>query len=109
MKIYWIHKGDSNFCSELVLDEDYETMVKQKPDGFYDIISEADTIEGGTKVVAFEDHAAIVAELEARIAKLREALDALSFIGFNGYSTENESIVKYVSNLAAKALAEDNA
>lgn len=74
MKTWWIHKGDSNFCSKLVLGDDYESMVKQKPDGFYDIVSTADTIEGGVKVIAHSDHLTIVAGLEHQCDRLAAAL-----------------------------------
>lgn len=48
---WWIHKGRSCFADEMALDQDelfYE--VKHKPDGFYDLISPKDTIEGGIHV-----------------------------------------------------------
>lgn len=49
---FWIYKGESNFCHELVMDDDF-AFVKCKPDGFYDIISEKDTIENGVHVIEF--------------------------------------------------------
>ena len=64
VKRYWIYKGTSNFCQELIMDDDYETMVKQKPDGFYDIVSTADTVEGGVEVVLASDYEKLKAQLE---------------------------------------------
>ena len=57
-KIWYVFKGSSNFCSELVLGNDCETMIKDKPEGFYDIVSENDTIEGAIPMVelsAYQD------------------------------------------------------
>jgi hypothetical protein len=48
---YYIYKGTSNFCSQLELADDLETMIKARPDGFYDIVQTKDTIEGGIAVV----------------------------------------------------------
>lgn len=64
VKRYWIYKGTSNFCQELILDDDYETMVKQQPDGFYDIVSTEDTVEGGIEVVLAADYEKLKAQLE---------------------------------------------
>ena len=64
VKRYWIYKGTSNFCQELIMDDDYETMVKQKPDGFYDIVSTKDTVEGGVEVVLASDYEKLKAQLE---------------------------------------------
>ena len=75
IRTYWIYKGTSNFCNELVLDDNLENWVRAKPGEFYDIISETDTIEGGIKVIAFDDHKQIVDCLEKRVKKLREALE----------------------------------
>lgn len=52
VKRYWIYKGTSNFCQVLIMNDDYTDMVKQKPDGFYDIVSTNDTVEGGVEVFA---------------------------------------------------------
>lgn len=52
-KQFWIHKGDSNFCSELRYNIDTEKDEKVKPDDFYDIVSTNDTIEGGLHVVEY--------------------------------------------------------
>lgn len=64
VKRYWIYKGTSNFCQELILDDNFENMVKQRPDGFYDIISTEDTIEGGIEVVLASDYEKLKAQLE---------------------------------------------
>ncbi len=49
-KEFWIFKGTSNFCSTLILDENCETESKAKPEGFYDVVALADTVEGGIHV-----------------------------------------------------------
>jgi hypothetical protein len=49
-KEFWIFKGTSNFCQELVYDIYKDQDVKARPDGFYDIVSTADTVEGGIHV-----------------------------------------------------------
>ena len=64
VKRYWIYKGTSNFCQNLTLDDDCETMVRQKPDGFYDIVSTNDTVEGGVEVVLASDYEKLKAQLE---------------------------------------------
>lgn len=35
-KKYFVFKGTSDFCKDLVLSDDCSKMIKQKPDGFYD-------------------------------------------------------------------------
>lgn len=54
-KEFWIFKGTSNFCSELVMNDEY-AFAKDKPDGFYDIVATKDTVEGGIHMV---DYAAL--------------------------------------------------
>lgn len=63
-KEYWVHKGTSNFCNELIMTGDYETMVKQKPDDFYDIVSTADTVQGGIHVIEKSAYDQLTKELE---------------------------------------------
>lgn len=63
-KIWYVFKGSSNFCSELILSDDCETMVKCKPEGFYDIVSEKDTVEGATPMVELSAYQALEAKLE---------------------------------------------
>ena len=63
-KRYWIYKGASNFCQELIMGDDYETMQRQKPDGFYDIVSTSDTVEGGIEVVLAIEYEKLKAQLE---------------------------------------------
>ena len=81
VKRYWIYKGTSNFCQELIMDDDYETMVKQKPDGFYDIVSTKDTVEGGVEVVLASDYEKLKAQLE----KAEKVLDFYSDCGKWGH------------------------
>lgn len=64
VKKYWIYKGTSNFCQVLIMNDDYTDMVKQKPDGFYDIVSTNDTVEGGVEVVLASDYEKLKAQLE---------------------------------------------
>lgn len=49
---FWVFKGSSNFCQTLELDPHNldGPEVKSIPDGFYDIVSTADTVEGGIHV-----------------------------------------------------------
>lgn len=60
---WWIYKGTSNFCSELELDELYVKQVHSKPDGFYDIVANEDTVEGGIKVIEAPNAIALKADL----------------------------------------------
>ena len=64
VKRYWIYKGTSNFCQVLTMNDDYTDMVKQKPDGFYDIVSTNDTVEGGVEVVLASEYEKLKAQLE---------------------------------------------
>lgn len=73
---FWIYKGSSGFCSELIMDEECETFVRQKPDGFYDIVSDRDTIEGGVKVIEHSAYQALKEEDE-RLRSENVALIAL--------------------------------
>lgn len=61
---YWIYKGTSNLCQVLIMNDDYTDMVKQKPDGFYDIVSTNDTVEGGVEVVLASEYEKLKAQLE---------------------------------------------
>lgn len=60
--IYFVHKGSSNFCSELIYDPETNQELKCKPDEFYDIVSKNDTIDGGIKMV---EHSAYMTAVEA--------------------------------------------
>lgn len=71
VKRYWIYKGTSNFCEELIPDDNCENMVKQKPDGFYDIVSTKDTIEGGLHVIEYS----YARELEEKLKAYISAVD----------------------------------
>jgi len=53
IKTWWIFKGTSNFCSELELDDKWENTIRKRPEGFYDVVSDADTVEGGIAVVQY--------------------------------------------------------
>lgn len=65
MKHFWIYKGTSNHCNELQLADDCETFIKNRPEGFYDIVSLKDTIEGGIHVIDKESHDIQIMLLEA--------------------------------------------
>lgn len=78
MKQWWIFKGRSNFCSELVLDDECEKEVRALPEGFYDVVSESDTVEGGIHVVEFAEY-----------ERLREENDKLIRL-LNGETVEFE-------------------
>lgn len=69
-KEFWISKGNSKFCSDLFYDYESDSYVKCSPDGFYDVISEKDTIEGGIHVIEHSAYQALKEENE----RLREAL-----------------------------------
>jgi hypothetical protein len=69
---YWIFKGTSNFCSELVMDDDC-TFVKAKPEGFYDIVSTRDTIEGGIEVISVDKVRRLVGALKDKVNYHRQA------------------------------------
>jgi len=73
-KEFWVFKGTSNFCQELELDYNFDSHVKRKPDGFYDIVSTKDTVEGGIHV---KEVLAGDLELEEENQKLRAALEAI--------------------------------
>ena len=79
LKRYWIYKGTSNFCQNLTLDDDCETMVRQKPDGFYDIVSTNDTVEGGVEVVLASDYEKLKAQLERAEEALRKTINVADF------------------------------
>lgn len=78
---FWIFKGDSNFCNELVYDVDLNTDVKAKPDGFYDIVSTSDTVEGAIHVVeksSLDEANARIAELERKYKDASIEIDRLT-------------------------------
>jgi hypothetical protein len=54
LREFWIYKGSSNFCSDFEMQDDCETMAQARPDGFYDVVSLRDTIEGGIHVIEYE-------------------------------------------------------
>lgn len=81
VKRYWIYKGTSNFCQVLIMNDDYTDMVKQKPDGFYDIVSTNDTVEGGVEVVLASEYEKLKAQLE----RAEKVLDFYSDCGNWGH------------------------
>ena len=81
VKRYWIYKGTSNFCQVLTMNDDYTDMVKQKPDGFYDIVSTNDTVEGGVEVVLASEYEKLKAQLE----RVEKVLDFYSDCGNWGH------------------------
>ena len=82
MKYFWIYKGTSNFCSELDYDIDTDKYEKVNPEGFYDIVSTKDTIQGGIKVIEYE----ACKQLEL---KLDIAIKALEFECGNRCANQN--------------------
>jgi hypothetical protein len=62
--IYYIVKGDSNFCTELIYDYETDTMVKDSSCGFYDIVCLEDTVEGGIKVIEYSEYEKLEKQLE---------------------------------------------
>jgi hypothetical protein len=68
---FWIHKGSSDFCSELEYDHELDTYVKARPDGFYDIVSLKDTVDGGIHVRE------ILPNEQSEIEKLRHEMGTL--------------------------------
>lgn len=71
---FWIYKGESNFCNELVMDNDF-AFVKCKPDGFYDLISTKDTIENGLHVIEFSAYEQLQKQNKELIETLTDALE----------------------------------
>lgn len=69
---YWIFKGTSNFCSELEYELDTDQMSRCSPDGFYDIVSLQDTVEGGKHVIDYYEFEEIRKKLKIAIARLKE-------------------------------------
>lgn len=70
-KEFWIFKGSSNFCNELQWDDKFTSQtLKCKPEGFYDLVSTKDSIEGGIHVIEYETYDTLL----AKSLKLREAL-----------------------------------
>ena len=80
---FWIYKGTSNFYDELVLDEGCENFVKNNPEGFYDIVSEKDTIEGAIHVIEYSAYAELLKQNEQLKQKLEVAKRALELIASN--------------------------
>lgn len=98
MKQWWIFKGRSNFYSELVLDDECEKEVRARPEGFYDVVSESDTAEGGIHVVEYAEYE----KMEIENSKLKELVSWLcdGIEHFNG--EEDQSQVRYLIAHAKK-------
>lgn len=78
---WWISKGSSNFCNELiesVADDNSESLAKHKPDDFYDLVSTKDTIEGGIHVIEKSAYDTLLAENKRLEADLKTAVEALA-------------------------------
>ena len=67
---FWIYKGTSNFCSDLQYDIETEMFTKCRPEGFYDIVSAKDTIQGGIKVISYEVYEQVKHKLDIAIKAL---------------------------------------
>lgn len=61
---WWIFKGNSNFFSQLEYDVDTDSDIKSKTDGFYDVVSVQDTIDGGIHVIEKSAYDTLKAEKE---------------------------------------------
>lgn len=112
-KEFWIFKGTSNFCSELEMNEEF-AFVKAKPEGFYDIVALRDTVDGGIHTIefsAFQEAQEKIKHLEARVEKLRSALEKLTKVDTWFYYYDKESMENLppmlASTVALAALKED--
>ena len=63
-KEYWIHKGDSEFADEMNFCCESEQEIKKEPDGFYDLVSPNDTINGGVHVIEYSEYEKVKKALE---------------------------------------------
>lgn len=103
---WWIFKGDSNFCSELDMNENF-VECKSTPDGFYDVVCEKDTVEGGIHVISY----AALTEARAEIDELKKFRD-LNFQPWPKMYEQIEALKAEVTklttalNLAREALTE---
>lgn len=87
--IFFIYKGTSNFCQELVMDSDYETFVRQNPEGFYDIVSTKDTIQNGIKVIEYSEYEKLQKQLNVALEALEEvAIEQKYYVPSADYFTE---------------------
>lgn len=84
-KEYFIFKGSSNFYNELTIDDETLEYRKNKPEGFYDIVSEADTVEGAIRVIEYSAYELLQKENEQLKAKLEKAKEALRFYANDVY------------------------
>ena len=94
---WWIFKGTSNFCQELELvGPNYDTYGKAEPEGFYDIISTKDTVEGGIHVrevlpgsitLTREELRAVIIE---RLKDNTQEMEGYSYYGSNPGVPEDE-------------------
>lgn len=78
-KIWYIFKGTSCFADELQFDIDSEYEVKTSPDGFYDLVSPNDTIEGGIKVIEYSEYQALLDRLNKAEQVIKEIDRRYSF------------------------------
>lgn len=51
-KDFWIYKGDSKFCNELEMGDEY-VFVKSQSERFYNMICDTDTGLKGTRVIEY--------------------------------------------------------
>ncbi len=76
---FWIYKGTSNFCNELEYNYETDTDEKSKTDGFYDVVSEKDTIEGGIHVIEYSALEAEKAKSQKARAQCAALVEVLAF------------------------------
>ena len=98
-KEFWVYKGTSNFYGELVLDDACENYIRNTPDGFYDIVSEKDTIEGAIRVIEYSAYKQLKAENEQLEDKVYHATRLVEQLRL-----ENEELSKNLE-VAKKALS----
>lgn len=74
---FWIFKGRSGFADEMALNDDCNE-VRNQPEGFYDLVSESDSIEGGIHVIeksAYDELLALAEEMYKCLDLFTEDLD----------------------------------
>ena len=91
---YWIYKGTSNHCSELVYDVDTDQLVKNTPEGFYDLVSLSDTIEGGIPVIEYATFENMRQEYLAVLKENGKLLQEITLTKQACYGFEAELFVK---------------
>ena len=82
-KEFWIYKGTSNFYDELTLDDACENYIRNNPEGFYDIVSEKDTIYGAIHVIEYAAYEQLKNKLdtyEDKVYHLSRRVEELEYL-----------------------------